>query len=358
MAVGRSVFGTLADGSVVEAICLSNGIVSATIITYGATLQALHAPDRHGVVADVVLGHDDLASYVRQRSFLGPAVGRYANRIAGGRFTLDGETFRLDRNEGRHCLHGGHAGFDQALWRIEAIRREPHPAVVLTHTSAEGEGGFPGRLAVRLTCTLEPDGTLLFDFEAMTTRPTCVNITNHAVFNLAGADAAEDIAGHRLAIHAGRYTPVDARLLPTGELRAVTGSPFDFRLPRSPAAAPREFAREPQLRLTGGYNQNFVLDKGVSALPLPAARLDHPGTGRVLEVLTTRPGLQVYGSNHFDGTLVGKGGRAYGKGHGLALEPQDFPDAPNQPHFPSTRIDPGRPYRHVLGFRMSVAAAS
>jgi aldose 1-epimerase len=355
MSVVRSVFGVLADGSVVESIRLSTGALSATIITYGATLQSLCAPDGSGTTDDIVLGHDDLESYVRHPNFFGVTVGRYANRIAGGSFMLDGVRHHLERNEGGHALHGGWRGFDKIVWTVRSVADGPDPTVVLAHTSADGSGGYPGRLDTRVRYTLTRAGTLVIAFDAATTRPTMVNLTNHSVFNLPGRGAAQDIAGHMLTIPASRYTPVDATLIPTGELRDVAGSVLDFRTPRCLGLDPAAMV-EDQVRLTNGYNQNFALDKGASDLPELAARLEHRASGRVLEVLTTEPGIQLYCSNHLDGSLIGKGGQRYARGQGVALEPQKFPDAPNHPQFPSARVDPGKPYRHVMAYRLSVRA--
>ncbi|MEG3177258.1 aldose epimerase family protein [Sphingomonas sp. RB3P16] len=357
MSVDRTLFGRLRDGAPVEAICLTAGPLSATILTYGATLQALHAPDRDGRIEDITLGHDTLDPYVDQANFFGVTVGRYANRIGGGAFRLDGIRYALDRNEGAQCLHGGYRGFDTQLWSIVEIEDGERPAVVLACSSADGHGGFPGRLDVRVRYMLDGgSGTLLIDFTAATTAPTVVNLTNHAVFNLAGADSAETIQAHTLAIHASRYTPVNADMVPTGEIRSVDGSVLDFRAPRALIDDADVLTRfrdgHAQLALTNGYNHNFVLDRGRGAIAAVAARLEHAASGRVLEVLTTEPGLQLYCSNHLDGDLVGKHGRRYHRAQGVALEPQAFPDSPNQPHFPSTRIDPGVPYRHTMAYRL------
>lgn len=352
MAVERSVFGKLSSGVEIERLCLKSGTVSATIITYGATLQALHCPDRDGKIADITLGHDALEPYEINPNFFGVTVGRYANRIAGSSFVMDGVRHQLDQNEHCHCLHGGHAGFDKLVWSVSAVDDGPTPAVLLSHVSPEGSGGFPGRLEVQVRYGLTGDGRLDIRFLATTSRPTIVNLTNHAVFNLGGPDVVSGIEAHRLMIPANRYTPVDADLIPTGELRPVEGSALDFRVARHLQHLSKmgygDFAK------TRGYNHNFVLDKGRSREALLAARLEHVGSGRVLEVLTSEPGIQIYGSNHLDGSLIGKGGRPYFEGQGIALEPQNFPDAPNKLHFPSARVDPGEPYRHDMSYRLSV----
>jgi aldose 1-epimerase len=349
----RAPAGTLTDGTPVEAITLSNERgVSARILTYGATLQSLLAPDCSGRVADVVLGSDDLASYVSRPSYFGVTVGRYANRIAGGRFSLDGATFQLPANDGRNSLHGGGRGFDKVVWRVVSLDSAPQPRVVLAHTSPEGDSGYPGRLDVTVTYALDAQGALAITFDATTDRPTIVNMTNHAIFNLAGEGAPGGALDQLLTIPAQAFTPVSADLIPTGELRAVAGTPFDFRAPRRLAQDIRD-GRDEQLRFGRGYDHNFALDKGVTAAPELAARLEDPASGRVLELLTTEPGVQVYTGNFLDGTYAGKSGHIYRMGDGIALEPQKFPDAPNHPTFVSARVDPGRPYRHAMIYRLS-----
>ncbi|TVV74112.1 galactose mutarotase [Sphingomonas solaris] len=348
----REAAGRLADGTPVEAVTLSNRHgLSARILTYGATLQALLVPDADGVPADIVLGHDDVAGYEATRGFLGVTVGRYANRIAGGRLVLDGVPHHLTRNDGDNTLHGGR-GFDQAVWTIAALDTRSPASVVLQHISADGDDGFPGEVTARVTYTLHDDGDLAITFTATTTRSTVVNLTNHALFDLAGEDAAQDAMSHRLTIAAALYTPVDPALIPTGELRAVAGTPFDFRTPRTLAEGVRN--GDAQISIGRGYDHNFVLDKGMTAEPRLAARLEHPVSGRRLDVLTTEPGLQLYTANGFDGSVRGKRGRLYRKGDGIALEPQKFPDTPNRPAFGSARLDPGETYRHAMIYRLSL----
>ena len=353
----RAPAGTLADGTAVEVITLSNDRgVSARILTYGATLQSLLAPDCSRKVADIVLGADDLASYVSRPSYFGVTVGRYANRIAGGRFSLDGSTFQLPTNDGRNSLHGGGRGFDKAVWRVVSLDHAPQPRVVLAHTSPDGDSGYPGRLEVIVTYALDAQGALAITFDATTDRATIVNLTNHAIFNLAGEGAPGGALDQLLTIPARAFTPVSADLIPTGELRPVAGTPFDFRAPRRLAQDIRD-GRDEQLRFGRGYDHNFALDKGVTTAPELAARLEDPASGRVLEMLTTEPGVQVYTGNFLDGTYAGKSGHIYRMGDGIALEPQKFPDAPNHPTFVSARIDPGRPYRHAMIYRLSCRSA-
>lgn len=352
----RAAAGTLADGQAVEAVTLSNRSgVAARILTYGATLQSLVAPDRDGVPADIVLGYDDAADYERKPNFFGVTVGRYANRIAQGRITLDGKSFQLPQNDGTNSLHGGKQGFDKRLWRIVSVSSGPTAKVVLALISPDGDQGYPGKLDVTVTYSLDEGGDLGIVFEARTDKPTVVNMTNHALFNLAGTTASEDAMRHWLMMPASRYTPVDSRLIPTGELRPVAGGAFDFRTPRMIEQSLRD-GGDAQIVIGRGYDHNFALDKGATALPELAARLAHPGSGRVLEVLTTEPGLQFYSGNFLDGTLQGKNGAVYRMGDGIALEPQKFPDAPNQPSFVSARVDPDKPYRHAMIYRVSVSA--
>lgn len=355
--VERHDFGTLADGRLVEAFELnsSNG-VSATIITYGATLQALRAPDRKGRVVDIVLGHDLARDFEEHPNYFGVTVGRYANRIAGGRFMLDGRSFQLPLNNGPNSLHGGTQGFDKRLWTVIAVTPGPRPSVTLGLTSADGDQGYPGVFTAQVVYTLDDNGNLSIDFSGETDSPTIANMTNHAIFNLAGEGSAGGILHHRMTIAASRFTPVRADLIPDGRLAPVEGTPFDFRKPRTIADGIRD-GRDQQIVYGRGYDHNFVLDKGITDAPGLAARIEDPESGRVLEVFTTEPGLQVYTGNFLDGTLVGKGGHLYRMGDGIALEPQKFPDTPNQPAFGSARVDPGKPYMHRMVYRLSVAPA-
>ena len=346
--------GRLADGTDVPAITLTadNG-VSARVLAYGATLQSLIAPDRAGQAADVVLGYDDLASYVDHPNFFGVTVGRYANRIAGGRFSLDGHAYQLPLNDRGQSLHGGGKGFDKVVWQVVTVQSGPVASVVLRHVSPDGDSGYPGTLTTTVTYTLDGNGNLGILFEASSDKPTIVNMTNHAIFNLAGEGSPGGAMDQELTIPARAYTPVAATLIPTGELHAVAGTVFDFREPRVVSAGLRD-GRDPQIVAGRGYDHNFALDKGLTATPQLAARLTDPVSRRVLEVLTTEPGVQFYTGNFLDGTLVGKHGHLYRMGDGIALEPQKFPDAPNHPAFVSARVDPGKPYRHAMIYRLSV----
>ncbi len=349
----RALFGTLADGTKVEAVtlCNSNGL-SATIIAYGATLQSLKVPDRNGAVADVELGHDDLAAYVSRTHYCGATIGRYANRIGGGCFALDGETFHLACNDPAATLHGGAQGFDKRVWQIGEVIQGTVASVTMTLTSPDGDQGFPGELVATVTYSLDDTGSLTIDFDAVTSAPTVVNMTSHASLNLAGNGAPQGVLGHRLTIPASHYTPVDAALIPTGILQPVAGTVFDFTRGRLLADGIRD-GRDPQIVIGRGYDHNFALDAGLTDVPKLAARLEEPVSGRVLEILSTEPGIQVYTGNFYDSTLIGKAGYLYRMGDGISLEPQKFPDAPNHPTFVSSRVEPGRPYHHRMIMRFS-----
>lgn len=351
----RLPFGTLPDGRVVEAVELrgENG-VTARIITLGATLQSLEAPDRSGRRADVTLGHDHVRGYVEQPNYWGQTIGRYANRIAKGRFTLDGKEYRLPVNNGENSLHGGTDGFDKRNWRILSVESGARAKVVLALTSPDGDQGYPGKLEVTVSYSLDDAGSLAIDLDAKSDAPTIVNLTNHALFNLAGEGAPGGIYGHRLTIAAGHYTPVDETLIPTGEIAPVAGTPFDFTRGRTLEDGIRD-GRNQQIAIARGWDHNFVLDKGATAEPRFAARAEDPVSGRILEVFTTEPGLQFYSGNSLFGRIVGKRGHVYRMGDGFALEPQKFPDTPNRPAFGSARVEPGKPYHHGMIYRISVA---
>jgi aldose 1-epimerase len=348
----REAAGTLADGTQVEAMTLSakNG-VTARILSYGATLQKLSGPDRDGKQADVLLGYDDARDYAEHPNFFGVTVGRYANRIAGGKFTLDGKAYQLPLNDKVNSLHGGTKGFDKRPWRIVSVK---DGSVTLALTSADGDQGYPGTLDVTVTYALSDDGALTISFGATTDKPTIVNMTNHAIFNLAGEGSSMGAMGHRLTIPAKAITPVDANLIPTGTLQPVTGTVFDFQRGRVVGDGLRD-GRDPQIVMGRGYDHNFALDKGLTATPGLVARLEDPVSGRVLEVSSTEPGVQLYTGNFLDGTYIGKSRHVYRMGDGIALEPQKFPDSPNKPSFASARVDPGKPYRHVMIYKLSVA---
>lgn len=332
-------WGTAPDGQEVQLCTLRlPGGMCAELSSYGAVLVRLLAPDREEKLADVVLGHDTLDPYTdhARSPYFGATVGRCANRIAQGRFTLGGQSYQLAQNNGPNALHGGERGFDQRGWASRVFLGPDGPAAEFSRFSPDGEEGYPGTLAVRVTYTLTPQQALQIDFQALTDAPTPVNLTHHSYWNLTG-DPRRTILDHELTVFADQITPVGASLIPTGELRAVAGTPFDFRLPRR--VGEQIGAGDEQLRFAGGYDHNFVL-RGEAGLK-PAATLHDPLSGRELRVLTTEPGLQVYSGNFLDGSLRGKGGTAYGHRSALCLEPQHFPDSPNQPHFPSVILEPG-----------------
>ena len=348
--VERTHFGTLPDGEEVERFRLQNTAgVEASIITYGATLISLAAPDRNGLVEDIVLGHDSLAGYLEANPYFGSVVGRYANRIAGGTFTLDAETYTLARNNGPNHLHGGVKGFDKVNWRVEQIIEDTNQVgVSLNYVSADEEEGYPGTLEARVTYLLTEDNRLVVDYEATTDKATPVNLTQHAYFNLAGGGSVEN---HRLTLAASHYTPVDSTLIPTGEIRPVEGTAFDFR--GGKRIGEQIDHDDLQLRYGGGYDHNFVLDRVSGDLMLAATVLE-PESGRILEVHTTKPGIQFYTGNFLDGSIAGKNGVRYGRRSGFCLETQYYPDSPNQPNFPSSILRPGEVYQTqtVFAFRV------
>jgi len=351
--VRRAPFGALPDGQVVEAFTLVNahGILLRAI-TYGGIIVSLETPARDGSRADIVLGFDSLAGYLPNSSYFGAIIGRVANRIARGRFTLDGTTYQLATNNGTNHLHGGVRGFDQVVWRGTPFRSDDGVGVVLAHTSPDGDEGYPGTLQTRVTYTLTVRNELVVDYAATSDRATPVNLTQHSYFNLAG-EGSRDILDHLLAVDADAYTPVDATLIPTGERAPVAGTPFDFRT--ATAIGARINRDDPQLRHGGGYDHNFVLNRaGKDGGLAHAARLVEPASGRTLDISTTEPGLQVYSGNGLDGSLMGKAGHAYRHRCGLALETQHFPDSPNQPGFPSTILRPGQEYRSRTVFAFGV----
>lgn len=343
-------FGTTSAGQPVELFTLRNSRgVEARISNYGGILVSLLAPDRQGRFADVVLGYDDLAGYLRKTPYLGCLVGRYANRIALGRFTLDGVEYRLAQNNGANALHGGKIGFDKVVWRAAVVASPLGPTLRLSYLSPDGEEGYPGNLNVTADHTLTEDNGLRIAVTATTDKPTVVNITQHSYFNLA---AAGDILGHEMQIHADRFTVINESSIPTGELRPVEGTPLDFRQPTAIGA--RIASEDEQLRCGKGYDHNFVVSKPPGKLAL-LARVCDPGSGRMLEVSSTAPGVQFYTGNYLDGSITGKYGRVYHRRSGFCLEPQHFPDSPNQPLFPSPILRPGERYEHTMIYRVGVA---
>jgi aldose 1-epimerase len=345
-------FGKTADGREIGLYTLTNkNGVEIGIMNRGGTIVSIRVPDRSGKLGDVALGFDSLDGYLKDNPFFGALVGRYGNRIAKGRFKLDGVEYKLAVNNGENHLHGGLIGFDKVVWNAKDVSEGPAPRLELTYLSKDGEEGYPGNLAVTVVYSLSEANELRIDYSATTDKDTVVNLTNHTYFNLAGAGEG-DILGHALTLYADRFTPVDKGLIPTGELRGVEGTPFDFR--KATPIGARIDAKDEQIQFGGGYDHNFVLNSGGGSLAL-AARVDEPKTGRVLEVMTTEPGIQFYTGNFLDGKLTGKGGKTYPKRYGLCLETQHFPDSPNQPKFPSTVLKPGGKYQTSTVYRFSVA---
>lgn len=354
--ISRAPFGTLSNGTAVFLYALRNTRgMQARIATYGGIVTSLTAPDRAGHFSDVVLGYDSLDAYVRSSPYFGAIVGRYANRIAEARFTLDGRQYVLAANNGANSLHGGNRGFDKVVWTVAKATVGPAgPVLSLTYRSADGEEGYPGTLDVEAVYTLTDDNALLLEFTATTDKDTIVNLTNHSYFNLRGKG---DILGHSLQIHAGRFTPVDQTLIPTGEISPVGGTPFDFR--QATPIGQRIGENSEQLRFGKGYDHNWVIDadsdRASDDIKLQAT-IREPETGRMLEVWSTEPGLQFYSGNFLDGSLVGKGGQRYAFRSGFCVEPQHFPDSPNRPAFPSTLVKPGQVYRSTIIYRFSSGA--
>ncbi|HVF38273.1 MAG TPA: aldose epimerase family protein [Gemmatimonadaceae bacterium] len=348
MGLINDIFGVMPDGREVQLVTLrGTGGIEMSIITYGAIVVSLEIPDRSGEFADVVLGHDDIDSYIERSPYFGAVIGRYANRIADGTFELNGVRYEVSRNEGNGCLHGGINGFDKAVWTIDALGDD---FVRLTHTSSNGDQGFPGEMTARVTYTLTDADELEIVYDAVTTAPTVVNLTQHTYWNLAGG-LAHDVLSHELTIAASHYIPVDDSLIPTGEILYVDGTPFDFRSPVPIGARIND--DDQQLRICGGYDHNLVLDRQLPEVK-PSAMLRDPGSGRTLAISTTEPGLQLYTGNRLDGAISGKRGEQYHRYGGVCLETQHFPNSPNNPRFPSTALSPRRAFRSRTVFAFSV----
>jgi len=338
-------FGALPGGAEATLFTLANasGVV-CKILDYGGVITELHVPDRNGKLADVVLGYEQLQQYLEGSAHFGALIGRVANRIARGRFTLDGQTFQLATNDGPNQLHGGKRGFDRVIWHAEPFYANGSASLRLAYTSPDGEEGYPGTLKVVATYTLNDENELRLDIEATSDRPTPVNLTNHSYWNLAGTD---DILGHILTVAADHYTPVDKLLIPTGEIKPVKGTPMDFTTPSGVGSRFEQLKNDPS-----GYDNNFVLKSGGGHLAL-AARVHEPVSGRVLELLSDQPGMQFYTGNFLKGPIKGKHGAVYGRHSGLCLEPQYFPDFINHPNFPQSILRPGQTYRQTMVCRFS-----
>jgi aldose 1-epimerase len=348
--IKKQTFGKTPDGGAADLYTLVNGKgMEVAITNYGGIVVQMRVPDRKGNLADVVLGYDNLDGYIHDQSYLGALIGRYANRIANGKFTLAGKTYTLPRNNGENTLHGGIQGFNQALWRAAEIESSSGPALQLEYLSKDGEEGFPGNLSVKVIYALTDENELKIEYSATTDKATVVNLTSHSYFNLAGAGNG-DILQHQVMLRADKFTPVNESLIPTGELRSVQDTPMDFRTPTAVGA--RIEQDDQQLKFGRGYDHTWVLESGGSKTPTLAATVYEPGTGRMLEVWTTEPGVQFYTGNFLNG-VKGKGGKIYQRRYALSLETQHFPDSPNHPNFPSTVLKPGERYHTVTVYKFS-----
>ncbi|MBM4169539.1 MAG: galactose mutarotase [Ignavibacteria bacterium] len=342
MNITTELYGKMPDGKDVSLFTLTNGVTRVKITNYGGTITELWVPDRQGMSGDIVLGYERLEDYLRSSPYFGCIVGRYANRIAKGRFTLDGVEYSLSTNDGPNHLHGGIKGFDKVVWEAATTRGHDSVSLILKYSSRDGEEGYPGNLDATVIYTLDAHDRLTVSYEATTDKPTIVNLSHHSYFNLAGAG---NILGHHLTINAKRYTPVDETLIPTGALGPVEGTPMDFLTPQIVGARIGE--------VPGGYDHNYVLDREGSGLEL-AARVTEEQNGRTLEIWTTEPGIQFYSGNFLDGSLSGKGGQKYEKHFGCCLEPQHYPDSPNRPEWPTSVLRPGEKYQSQTVFHFGV----
>jgi aldose 1-epimerase len=346
--VSREPFGQTKDGTAVDIYTLRNSTGSeARICTYGGIVVSLKVPDRAGQLGDVVLGYDNLNGYLEKSPFFGALIGRYGNRIANGKFTLDGHEYTLATNDGPNTLHGGVKGFDKVVWKARPVSTSQGAGLELTYLSKDGEEGFPGNLSVTAEYILTEDNALRLEFKATTDKDTVVNLTHHSYFNLAGKG---DILNHTVMIKADKFTPVDALLIPTGELRPVEATPFDFQTPITIGA--RINQDDEQLKFGKGYDHNWVINKSLGKFGL-MARVTDESSGRVMEVLSSEPGLQFYSGNFLDGTITGKGGWVYQYRAAFCMEPQHYPDSPNKPNFPSVVLKPGETYHNIIVYKFS-----
>jgi len=346
--ITREAFGKTPDGKPVDLYTLRNDKgAEARISYYGGIVVSIKVPDRNGQLGDVVLGYDNLDDYIKNNPFFGAMVGRYGNRIAKGKFTLDGKQYTLATNNYPNALHGGLKGFDKVVWGASTATTPTGPSLELRYLSKDGEEGYPGDLSVKAVYTLTDDNALKLDYTATTDKATVINLTHHSYFNLAGKG---DILNHQVMLQADKFTPVDSTLIPTGELRPVDATPFDFRTPTAIGA--RINQNDEQLKFGNGYDHNWVINKPAGELGL-MARVYEPATGRVLEVLSTEPGLQFYTGNFLDGTITGKGGWVYKFRNAFCMEPQHYPDSPNHPSFPPVVLKPGETYKNTIIYRFS-----
>jgi aldose 1-epimerase len=352
--VSRRPFGTMPDGTAVEAITLASPSGNRlTVITLGASVQSLYVKDRAGKLADVALGYPDLAGYIAKPNYFGATVGRVANRIAKGQFTLDGQSYHTPLSDGPNSLHGGTKGFDKVVWKVVSVEKGPKAKLTLRYVSPDGDQGYPGTLTAIAVYSIDAKGDVSVTYTATTDKPTIVNISNHTYWNLAGEGSERGALGELLTIPADEYTPTDATSIPTGEFRKVAGTVFDFRR-ATPINNRVRDASDPQIRYGRGYDHNWVVSRTMAPSPRLLARVEDPVSGRVMDVLSREPGIQFYSGNFLDGTIVGKSGRIYREGDAIVLEPQMFPDTPNRTAFGSVRLEPGQTYRNEIEFRFSV----
>jgi len=354
----RGSFGKLPDGRSVEAVTLSNAKgVSAKIIAWGATIQSVIMPDRNGKKADVALGYDSIDQYLAKPQYFGPIVGRFGNRLAAGRFTLDGQTYQTPVNNGKNSLHGGTTGFDKVLWDVVAVKNGPTASVTLRYVSPDGDQGYPGTMTVDATYSLDEQNNLTIEYSATTDKLTIANLTNHAYWNLSGEGSSNGAMGHVVTIPAQTYLPTDDGAIPTGEFKSVAGTVFDFRKPTAVGLRVRD-ASDQQIVWGRGYDHNWVIGREVTKTQHLMAKVYDPASGRGFELWSNQPGLQFYSGNFLDGTSHGKSKKVYREGDAIVMEPQIFPDSPNQKGFPDARLAPGQTYRNVMTYRLTTGQAA
>lgn len=353
----RGTFGKLPDGRAVASVTLSNAHgVSANIIAYGATIQSVIMPDRNGKKADVALGYDNIDQYLNKPQYFGPIVGRFGNRLAAGRFTLDGQTYQTPVNNGKNSLHGGTTGFDKVLWEVVSVKNGPTASVTLRYVSPDGDQGYPGTMTVDATYSLDEQNNLTIEYSATTDKLTIANLTNHAYWNLSGEGSANGAMSHVVTIPAQTYLPTDDGAIPTGEFKPVVGTVFDFRKPMAVGLRVRE-AKDQQIVWGRGYDHNWVIGREVTKTQHLMAKVYDPASGRGFELWSNQPGLQFYSGNFLDGTSYGKSKKIYREGDAIVMEPQIFPDAPNQKGFPDAKLAPGQTYRNVMTYRLTTGQA-
>jgi aldose 1-epimerase len=354
----RGTFGKLADGRAVASVTLSNARgVSANIIAWGATIQSVIMPDRNGKKADVALGYDNIDQYISKPQYFGPIVGRFGNRLAAGRFKLDGQTYQTPINNGKNSLHGGTTGFDKVLWDVVSVKNGPTASVTLRYVSPDGDQGYPGTMTVDATYSLDEQNNLTIEYTATTDKATIANLTNHAYWNLSGEGSSNGAMGHVVTIPAQTYLPTDDGAIPFGEFKPVAGTVFDFRKPMAVGLRVRD-ARDQQIAWARGYDHNWVIGREVTKTQHLMAKVYDPASGRGFELWSNQPGLQFYSGNFLDGTSYGKSKHVYREGDAIVMEPQIFPDAPNQKGFPNARLDPGQTYRNVMTYRLTTGQAA